>query len=64
MKTEETHNFDFISSPEVVKNYMFLEKIGVFKHIDNLNAELKNCKNPQFSERKYIQYNNKKCSLG
>ena len=36
---------DFISNPQVVKHYQLLDDIGVFKHIDKLNKELKDCKN-------------------
>ena len=42
---EDAENLDFISNPKVVENYMFLEEIGVFQHIDRLNVDLKNCKN-------------------
>ncbi|GHV85465.1 diguanylate cyclase [Spirochaetia bacterium] len=43
--TEEAENLDFISNPKVVQNYMLLDEIGVFKHFDKLNKEIKNCKN-------------------
>jgi diguanylate cyclase (GGDEF)-like protein len=43
--TEEAENLDFISNPKVVQNYMLLEEIGVFKHIEKLNKDLKDCKN-------------------
>jgi diguanylate cyclase (GGDEF)-like protein len=38
-------NMDFISNPKVVENYMLLEEAGVFKHIDRLNKEIRDCKN-------------------
>ena len=42
---EETLQQDFLSSPKVVENYKFLDECGVFRHIDKLNRELKDCKN-------------------
>jgi diguanylate cyclase (GGDEF)-like protein len=42
---EDAENLDFISDPRVIKNYMLLEQIGVFHHIDKLNKDIKNCKN-------------------
>ena len=43
--TDEAENLDFIANPKVIQNYMLLEDIGVFRHMDNLNKDLKNCKN-------------------
>jgi diguanylate cyclase (GGDEF)-like protein len=40
-----TEDLDFISNPKVVQNYMLLEEIGVFKHIDKLNKDIRDCKN-------------------
>jgi diguanylate cyclase (GGDEF)-like protein len=42
---ENVDNQIFISSPLVVQNYMLLEEIGVFKHIDKLNREINDYKN-------------------
>jgi diguanylate cyclase (GGDEF)-like protein len=42
---EDTENLDFISNPKVVQNYLLLEEVGVFKYIDQLNKEIKDCKN-------------------
>jgi diguanylate cyclase (GGDEF)-like protein len=33
---------DFLSNPNIVKNYSLLQEIGVFKHIDELNRQIKN----------------------
>jgi diguanylate cyclase (GGDEF)-like protein len=35
---------EFLSNPKIVENYSFLQKIGVFKYIDNLNREIRNYK--------------------
>jgi diguanylate cyclase (GGDEF)-like protein len=35
---------DFLTDPEVVKHYDLLQNIGVFKHIDDLNREIRNYK--------------------
>jgi diguanylate cyclase (GGDEF)-like protein len=43
--TEEAESLNFLSDPLVVKNYRLLEEIGVFKHINQLNKEILNCKN-------------------
>jgi diguanylate cyclase (GGDEF)-like protein len=32
---------DFLSNPEIVKNYSLLRQIGIFKHIDLLNNEIR-----------------------
>ena len=45
MTEEESINQDFLSSPKVVENFKFLEECGVFKHVEKLNKELKDCKN-------------------
>jgi len=42
---EDIVNLEFIANPEIVKNYMFLDEMGVFDHIDKLNMEIKTCKN-------------------
>jgi diguanylate cyclase (GGDEF)-like protein len=47
MKEEKTageNEKDFLSNPQIMKNYSFLQEIGVFKHIDNLNREIRNYK--------------------
>jgi diguanylate cyclase (GGDEF)-like protein len=47
MKDEKTlgeNEKDFLSNPKIVENYSFLQEIGVFKHIDNLNREIRNYK--------------------
>ncbi|MDR2258704.1 MAG: GGDEF domain-containing protein [Treponema sp.] len=47
MKEEKTigeNEKDFLSNPKIVENYSFLQEIGVFKHIDNLNREIRNYK--------------------
>jgi diguanylate cyclase (GGDEF)-like protein len=36
---------DFLSNPRIVENYSLLQEIGVFKHIDNLNREIRNHQN-------------------
>jgi diguanylate cyclase (GGDEF)-like protein len=35
---------DFLTDPAVVQHYSLLQDIGVFKHIDNLNREIRNYK--------------------
>ncbi|MDR1278317.1 MAG: sensor domain-containing diguanylate cyclase [Treponema sp.] len=35
---------EFLSNPKIVENYSFLQEIGIFKHIDNLNREIRNYK--------------------
>ncbi|MDR1098959.1 MAG: GGDEF domain-containing protein [Treponema sp.] len=35
---------EFLSNPKIVENFSFLQEIGVFKHIDNLNREIRNYK--------------------
>ncbi|MDR3130840.1 MAG: sensor domain-containing diguanylate cyclase [Treponema sp.] len=35
---------DFLSNPKVVENYAFLQSIGVFKYIDELNREIRHCR--------------------
>ena len=45
MTEEELLSQDFLSSPKVVENYKFLDECGVFKHIEKLNREIKDCKN-------------------
>jgi len=42
---EDIENLNFISNPDVVKNYLLLEDLGVNEHIDKLNREIKTCKN-------------------
>jgi diguanylate cyclase (GGDEF)-like protein len=42
---EDIENLEFIANPEIVNNYMMLDEIGVFRHIDKLNMEIKTCKN-------------------
>ena len=42
---EDTENREFLSSPKIIQNYMLLEEIGVLKHIERLNKEIKDCKN-------------------
>jgi diguanylate cyclase (GGDEF)-like protein len=37
-------NKDFLTDPAVVQHYSLLQDIGVFKHIDNLNREIRNYK--------------------
>jgi diguanylate cyclase (GGDEF)-like protein len=44
MKAEPSEQ-DFLSNPEIVKNYSLLREIGVFRHIDELNRQIKDCKN-------------------
>jgi diguanylate cyclase (GGDEF)-like protein len=36
---------DFFSNPKIVENYSLLQQIGVFKHIDTLNHEIRGYKN-------------------
>ena len=45
MIEDEAESKTFLSSPKVVANYQFLDECGVFKYIDKLNKELKDCKN-------------------
>jgi diguanylate cyclase (GGDEF)-like protein len=45
MTEDEATNQDFLTSPKVVENFKFLDECSVFKHIDKLNKELKDCKN-------------------
>jgi diguanylate cyclase (GGDEF)-like protein len=40
MNIESTEQ-DFLSNPNIVKNYSLLQEIGVFKHIDELNRQIK-----------------------
>jgi diguanylate cyclase (GGDEF)-like protein len=35
---------DFLSNPEIVENYTLLQQIGVFRHIDYLNKEIRGYK--------------------
>jgi diguanylate cyclase (GGDEF)-like protein len=35
---------DFLSNPEIIENYSFLQSIGVFKYIDELNQEIRHCR--------------------
>jgi diguanylate cyclase (GGDEF)-like protein len=35
---------DFFTNPQIMENYTFLQDIGVFKYIDNLNREIRNYK--------------------
>jgi diguanylate cyclase (GGDEF)-like protein len=35
---------DFLSNPQIVEHYSLLEKIGVFRHIDSLNKEIRTYK--------------------
>lgn len=36
---------DFLSNPKIVQNYSMLQEIGIFRHIDYLNREIKDYKN-------------------
>jgi diguanylate cyclase (GGDEF)-like protein len=36
---------EFLSNPKILQHYSLLQDIGVFKHIDSLNHELRNYKN-------------------
>ncbi|MDR1389056.1 MAG: GGDEF domain-containing protein [Treponema sp.] len=36
---------DFRSNPKIIQHYALLQEIGVFSHIDQLNKEIKSCKN-------------------
>ncbi|MDR2109727.1 MAG: GGDEF domain-containing protein, partial [Spirochaetaceae bacterium] len=40
----EEIEIEFLSSPKVAENYTFLQDIGIFKYIDNLNREINNYK--------------------
>jgi diguanylate cyclase (GGDEF)-like protein len=44
MKIPATSEQDFLSNPNIVKNYSLLQEIGVFKHIDQLNKEIRDYK--------------------
>ncbi|MDR2741545.1 MAG: sensor domain-containing diguanylate cyclase [Treponema sp.] len=35
---------DFLSNPKIIENYSFLQSIGVFKYIDELNQEIRHCR--------------------
>jgi diguanylate cyclase (GGDEF)-like protein len=35
---------EFLSNPQILKNYSFLQEIGVFKYIDSLNREIRSYK--------------------
>jgi diguanylate cyclase (GGDEF)-like protein len=35
---------EFISNPQILQNYSFLQEIGVFKHINSLNREIRSYK--------------------
>jgi diguanylate cyclase (GGDEF)-like protein len=41
-KSLQENEKDFLSNPKIMENYSFLQEIGVFKHIDNLNREIRN----------------------
>jgi diguanylate cyclase (GGDEF)-like protein len=43
-KTIGENEKDFLSNPKIVENYTLLQDIGVFRHIDNLNREIRNYK--------------------
>jgi diguanylate cyclase (GGDEF)-like protein len=45
MKSESYTDQEFLSNPKIVENYSLLKTIGVFSHIDELNRQIKNCKN-------------------
>jgi diguanylate cyclase (GGDEF)-like protein len=38
------HEEDFLSNPKIIENYSFLQSIGVFKYIDELNEEIRHFK--------------------
>ncbi|MDR2552062.1 MAG: sensor domain-containing diguanylate cyclase [Treponema sp.] len=42
---EDAEHRDFLSNPEIIKNYLTLQQIGVFKHIDKLHKDIKDCRN-------------------
>jgi diguanylate cyclase (GGDEF)-like protein len=42
--TLEISDQDFLSNPNVVKNYSLLQEIGIFKYIDTLKRQVKNYK--------------------
>jgi diguanylate cyclase (GGDEF)-like protein len=44
MKIPATPEQDFLSNPSIVENYSLLQEIGVFRHIDQLNKEIKDYK--------------------
>jgi diguanylate cyclase (GGDEF)-like protein len=44
MKIPATSEQDFLSNPNIVKNYSLLQEIGIFKHIDQLNKEIRDYK--------------------
>jgi GAF domain-containing protein len=44
MKISVTSEQDFLSNPSIVKNYSLLQEIGVFRHIDQLNKEIRDYK--------------------
>ncbi|MDR1506983.1 MAG: GGDEF domain-containing protein [Treponema sp.] len=44
MKAPAAPEQDFLSNPEILKNYSLLREIGVFKHIDLLNKEIRDYK--------------------
>jgi diguanylate cyclase (GGDEF)-like protein len=35
---------DFLSNPKIIENYSFLQGIGVFQYIDDLNQEIRHCR--------------------
>jgi diguanylate cyclase (GGDEF)-like protein len=43
-KNIEETEIEFLSSPKIAENYSFLQEIGVFKYIDNLNREIQSYK--------------------
>jgi diguanylate cyclase (GGDEF)-like protein len=43
-KNVDENEKNFLSNPQIIKNYSFLQEIGVFKYIDNLNREIRNYK--------------------
>jgi diguanylate cyclase (GGDEF)-like protein len=48
MNEQDSHaqnSEDFFSNPKIVENYSLLQQIGVFRHIDTLNNEVRGYKN-------------------
>jgi diguanylate cyclase (GGDEF)-like protein len=45
MSIQDQDKNEFLSNPKILQHYSLLQDIGVFKHIDSLNQELRNYKN-------------------
>ncbi|MDR3138304.1 MAG: GGDEF domain-containing protein [Treponema sp.] len=45
MSDNTENQVSFLSSPQIIEHYSFLQELGVFRHIDSLNREIRGYKN-------------------